>query len=202
MPSVSHAFHKRADSPDVETLRPWWTGLPMTIVDYAFGSGNRGVSLVGHDQAGGYIEYRLSLYPDQVGWEVTPGQTLNPNQYSALYQGKPIQTSMIAKCCCLECHHTSSHAVLTGHRPRLRRTRRLAASGATGRAVTHESGQLRVFVRAKTPTSPSGVLPWHPARPSSSSARSLYFGEDGSQAHAGRAMLSGFPGHHAGLEPL
>ena len=47
---VSPAFHKRADSLEVETRVDGQ--VYQTIVDYAFGSGNRCVTLVGHDQAG------------------------------------------------------------------------------------------------------------------------------------------------------
>ncbi len=110
---VSHAFRKRADSLDVETRADGQ--VYQTIVDYAFGSGNRGMTLIGHDQVGEYVEYRLSFYPDHVGWNVTPGQTLKPNQSPALYQGKPLNIDEVRRC--LECHHTNAHAVLTGTGP-------------------------------------------------------------------------------------
>ena len=116
---ASHAFHKHADSLEVETRVDGQ--VYQTILEYAFGSGNRGVSLVGHDQAGGYIEYRLSLYPDQVGWEVTPGQTLNPNQKPVLYQGKQIGIDDVRHC--LECHHTNSCRGPERLRPRVVRSR-------------------------------------------------------------------------------
>jgi hypothetical protein len=35
----------------------------QTIVDYAFGSGDRGLTMVGHDPEGRSLEYRLSYYP-------------------------------------------------------------------------------------------------------------------------------------------
>jgi hypothetical protein len=84
-------------------------------VGYALGSGNRGETLVGNDQEGEYVEYRLSFYPNHVGWDVTPGQKLKPNQNPALYQGKTISIDDVRHC--FECRHTNSHAVMTGTGP-------------------------------------------------------------------------------------
>ena len=59
-----------------------------TIVDYAFGSGDRGVTMVGHDQEGRSFEYRLSFYHGRVGWDVTTGHALQPNQDRPLLPGQ------------------------------------------------------------------------------------------------------------------
>jgi tetratricopeptide (TPR) repeat protein len=109
---VSHRFHKHSDGVEVET------GVAgqvyQTIIDYAFGSGDRGVTLVGRDQDGRSLEYRLSYYPN-VGWDVTSGQTLQPKDDTALYQGRPISADDVRHC--MVCHNTSPHAILTGIGP-------------------------------------------------------------------------------------
>lgn len=43
------------------------------VVNYAFGSGDRGVTLVGRDLAGRARELRFSYYSDGSAWDVTPG---------------------------------------------------------------------------------------------------------------------------------
>ena len=85
----------RTPSTNVETASQVETRVDgkvyQTIVDYAFGSGNRGVSLVGHDQEGEFVECRLSFYPDDVGWDVTPGQALKPDHDLGLIPGQAHQ---------------------------------------------------------------------------------------------------------------
>jgi hypothetical protein len=71
--------------------------------------------MVGHDPEGRFLEYRLSYYANGVGWDVTSGQVLKPTQNTALYQGKPMPHDAVRHC--IECHHTSAHAILTGTGP-------------------------------------------------------------------------------------
>ncbi len=112
---VSHAFHKRGDGLEVQTRVDGQ--VYRTIIDYAFGSGERGVTMVGHNEEDRSFEYRLSLYHNSVGWDVTTGQALQPNQDSALYQGREIGPDDMRHC--IDCHHTNSHAVLTSTGPEL-----------------------------------------------------------------------------------
>jgi Cytochrome c554 and c-prime len=107
---VSHAFRKSGQSLEAETRVD--VQVYETVIDYAFGSGNRGVSLVGHDQKGEYVECRMSFYPDDVGWDVTPGQTVKPDKDPGLYQGKHLSIDDVRRC--VECHHTNAHAVMSG----------------------------------------------------------------------------------------
>jgi formate-dependent nitrite reductase cytochrome c552 subunit len=86
-----------------------------TIVDYAFGSGDRGTTLVGHDMAGLSLEYRLSLYPDPVGWDVTSGQVRQPGQQAAHYQGHSLSIDEVRQC--IGCHGTNPHAIITAKGP-------------------------------------------------------------------------------------
>jgi tetratricopeptide (TPR) repeat protein len=109
---VVHAFHKRGESLEVETRGE--EQLYQTIVDYAFGSGDRGLTLVGHNPEGQSIEYRLSLYPEGMVWDVTTGQTLHPGR-DALYQGHAISIDDIRHC--MGCHNTNPHAILAATGP-------------------------------------------------------------------------------------
>ena len=112
---VAHAFHKRGDGLEVETRGD--DQIYRTVVDYAFGSGDRGLTLVGHDPAGRFLECRLSLYADRLGWDVTTGQTLQPGQQTALYQGHFLSSDDLRHC--ISCHNTNPHAILAAasHRP-------------------------------------------------------------------------------------
>ncbi len=82
-----------------------------TIIDYALGSGDRGLTLVGHDPSGRALEYRLSFYPDRVGWDVTTGQATEGDLPAERYAGRPMAVDEVRTC--LNCHNTNAHAVLT-----------------------------------------------------------------------------------------
>ncbi len=110
---VVHVFHKRTDGLEVETRSDGQ--VYQTIVDYAFGSGDRGLTLVGHNPQGQSIEYRLSLYPDGMGWDVTTGQPLHPGHQAALYQGHFLSIDDVRHC--MSCHNTNPHAILTAAAP-------------------------------------------------------------------------------------
>ncbi len=110
---VSHAFHKRDNGLEVETRGDGH--IYQTIVDYAFGSGDRGLTMVGHDSAGRPLEFRLSLYPDRVGWDVTTGQAVQPGQQDALYQGRSLAADELRHC--IGCHFTNPRAILTATGP-------------------------------------------------------------------------------------
>ena len=86
----------------------------QTIVDYAFGSGDRGLTLVGHDRENHPFEYRLSHYPAPVGWDVTSGQPTHIEQ-PARYQGTRITADAVRRC--LMCHTTNPYAITTGSGP-------------------------------------------------------------------------------------
>jgi tetratricopeptide (TPR) repeat protein len=109
----SHTFHKRGDGLEVETHGDGQ--IYQTIVDYAFGSGELGLTLVGHDPEGRSLEYRLSLYPDRLGWDVTTGQARQPGQQTAFYQGKSLSVDDVRHC--ISCHHTNPRAILTATGP-------------------------------------------------------------------------------------
>ena len=65
------------------------------VVDYAFGSPDRYVSLVGHDPAGQSFVLRLSHYqdgPDHAGWVRTTGHTSDA-EGGRDFLGKPLDAA-------------------------------------------------------------------------------------------------------------
>jgi tetratricopeptide (TPR) repeat protein len=109
---VSHGF-ERGDGLEMRT--EVGGQVYRTIVDYAFGSGDRGLTLVGHNQEGQSLECRLSYYSGGMGWDLTTGQSARPDQPTSLYQGKPLAIDDLRHC--MNCHNTDPHAVLTGTGP-------------------------------------------------------------------------------------
>jgi tetratricopeptide (TPR) repeat protein len=109
---VAHAFDRDVDRLEVRTRVK--DRVFRTIVDYAFGSGDRGLTLVGHDPEDRPFEYRLSHYPDPTGWDVTSGQPAHVDQ-PAQYQGTRITADAVRRC--LVCHTTNPHAITTGSGP-------------------------------------------------------------------------------------
>jgi Flp pilus assembly protein TadD len=112
-PRVTHSLAKD----DLGVLHQETTANGRTIravVDYAFGSGDRGLTLVGHDEKGAMRELRLSSYRTGLrsGWDVTFGQQQEPFD-TELYLGQPLEEDAVRKC--LFCHVTNPWAVLTGN---------------------------------------------------------------------------------------
>ncbi len=86
------------------------------VVDYAFGSGDIGRSLIGRDEAGKVRELRLSVYQaeSRLLWDVTPGQPAHPPAAED-YLGVPMTPDHLYGC--FGCHVTSPRAVLQGTGP-------------------------------------------------------------------------------------
>jgi hypothetical protein len=110
---VSHTFEKTADGLKVRTR----TEGPVfeVVVDYAFGSGDRGLTPVGHDADGRSLECRLSFYPDQAAWDVTSGQPLDADQPAATYAGRALTSDALRNC--MDCHTTNPRSILTATGP-------------------------------------------------------------------------------------
>jgi tetratricopeptide (TPR) repeat protein len=79
------------------------------LVDYAFGSGHRGVTLVGHDEKGRMRELRLSHYADGPAWDVTTGHPPQPPPGED-FLGRFLTTDQLLSC--FECHTTVARAAL------------------------------------------------------------------------------------------
>jgi tetratricopeptide (TPR) repeat protein len=91
------------------------------VVRYAFGSGDRGLTLVGRDPDGHAYEMRLSDYPEVHGqgvgapaatrWDKTSGHPPNPTRAEE-YLGQPLTEGQVRRC--LLCHVTDPRAITEG----------------------------------------------------------------------------------------
>lgn len=104
-PTTTHTIHR-----DGDVLR--WESrskgrVVAAVVDYLFGSGDRGVTPVGHDDAGHPVELRLSHYKELDGWDITTGQPKHP-EHSGPSVGEPLRPDSVRHC--LACHTTNWRA--------------------------------------------------------------------------------------------
>jgi tetratricopeptide (TPR) repeat protein len=90
-----------------------WTA----VVQYAFGTGDRGLTLVGRDEKGQSRELRLSRYSAQQTphWNLTAGQTEHPSE-AGEFLGRPLDADGVRRC--LLCHVTNPRAILEAAGPR------------------------------------------------------------------------------------
>lgn len=102
---VKHSLRKTAHGLDFDTQVDGQT--VRAVVDYAFGSGDRGLTLVGHDDQGRSRELRLSRYAEMNGWDVTNGQDAHPSPADR-YLGKLLTADLTRRC--LDCHTTDARA--------------------------------------------------------------------------------------------
>ncbi len=77
--------------------------IERAVVEYAFGSGDRGRTFVGTDEAGRARELRLSQYEGGSLWDVTTGQSRDPSDPHDLL-GRPVGADELRRC--LDCHTT------------------------------------------------------------------------------------------------
>ena len=78
-------------------------------MEYAFGSGDRGLTLVGRDQRGTPRELRFSHYPSvPAGWDITSGHPPKPQPGNAL--GEPLNGDGLRRC--VFCHTTHAPSAI------------------------------------------------------------------------------------------
>jgi tetratricopeptide (TPR) repeat protein len=109
-PKVSHTLERiAADRLQQETQVEGQTF--RAIVEYAFGSGDRGLTLVGREDNGQARELRLSHYPAETGslWDVTAGHPLQV-PVPVDYLGQTLTEDSVRRC--VLCHVTDPRAVL------------------------------------------------------------------------------------------
>ena len=68
------------------------------LVDYAFGSGDRGLTLVGHEHSGRAREIRLSYYGDGSTWDVTSGHLTQLPSGENFWDGPSVLMTSTAVC--------------------------------------------------------------------------------------------------------
>jgi tetratricopeptide (TPR) repeat protein len=102
------------------------------VVQYAFGSGGKGRSMIGHDEFGNIRELRLSVYQSgpTLLWDVTPGQP-GHQANAEYYLGTPMTPGRLYNC--FRCHVTNPRAVIMDSGPE-------ALDGAIGCEKCHGPG--------------------------------------------------------------
>jgi len=76
------------------------------VVEYAFGSGNVAITLVGRESAGVPRELRLSHFGRAAAWDVTTGHFSQPADRHE-FLGRDLGRDGVRRC--LECHSTNAH---------------------------------------------------------------------------------------------
>jgi tetratricopeptide (TPR) repeat protein len=119
-PSVAHALRRDAEGRIHQQTQAAGRAFDA-VVQYAFGSGDRGMTLVGRDPAGHAHELRLSDYPEEHGrepsghtaarWDLTSGHPYRPDRAEE-YLGQPLSEDAVRRC--LSCHVTDPKAIVDG----------------------------------------------------------------------------------------
>jgi tetratricopeptide (TPR) repeat protein len=114
-PGVAHNLERAAGGP-VQQKTQIDGKILSAVVVYAFGSGDRGLTLVGRDDHGQYHELRLSRYSahDAPHWNVTAGQSDSPSK-TVEFLGRPLDEDGVRRC--LLCHVTSPRSILESSGP-------------------------------------------------------------------------------------
>lgn len=139
---VTHTLLKAGDHLEQETHTP--EQVFKAVVDYAFGSGDRGKTLIGHEASGLMVELRLLVYHEgaQSVWDVTSGHAPHP-PVAFGFLGMPQTDDAVRRC--FSCHVTNPQAVLETSGPE-------AADGAIGCEKCHGPGGNHLLaVAAKFP---------------------------------------------------
>jgi hypothetical protein len=105
-PGITHIFTHKNDTVRVETRAR--DKIYRALVEYALGSGDRGLTLVGRDTDGTPRVLRLSLYAGGTAWDLTPAVEPHPTDPKG-YVGRPLNDEALRLC--LDCHLTSMHAL-------------------------------------------------------------------------------------------
>ncbi len=102
---VTHTIRREGDAIEAEVHQG--NQSLKALVDYAFGSGHRGLTLVGHDETGQLRELRMSYYGKEIGWDRTTGHATHPSSLGT-FLGRPLDAEGLHHC--LDCHTTEVRA--------------------------------------------------------------------------------------------
>jgi tetratricopeptide (TPR) repeat protein len=115
---ASHHLRRDGDTLRMETQVGGQTF--RAFVEYAIGSGDRGLSLLGRDQQSRLRELRISRYGNIEplgGWDVTTGHRPRPEAIDD-YLGRPLSADKSRGC--FLCHTTDAHSKASGMGPAAR----------------------------------------------------------------------------------
>ena len=106
---VSHRL-KHVDPDMIEQETEVKEQIYSAVVEYAFGSGDRGLTLVGRGKKGQAFELRLSQYRHGTSyrWDITSGHLLQPDE-ATRFLGEPLTEDAVRRC--LSCHVTNAQAI-------------------------------------------------------------------------------------------
>jgi tetratricopeptide (TPR) repeat protein len=107
---ITHTLSHNREHYEQKTRTP--EHLYQAVIDYAFGSGDRGKTLVGHDSSGHMFELRLSVYHEgtaQLTWDVTSGHTAHPPSDEG-FLGMSLTEDGVRRC--FSCHVTNPQATI------------------------------------------------------------------------------------------
>ncbi len=104
--NVSHVFHRESNGVSVETHAD--EKVFRAVVEYALGSGDRGLTMLGRDAGGTPRVVRMSLFADRSIWDLTPAGEPHPADPSD-YVGRPLGAD--AFLFCIQCHMTGLRAL-------------------------------------------------------------------------------------------
>jgi tetratricopeptide (TPR) repeat protein len=139
-PQVKSTLIKKSDGVHMETREG--NELRSALITFAVGSGDRGLTPVGRDEAGRLRELRLSYYGDIGGWDRTTGHSLMPSDHER-YLGVVMEPDDERRC--LDCHTTN-------YRIAMDRTGPAAADRGIGCERCHgPAGNHLLAVAAKFP---------------------------------------------------
>jgi tetratricopeptide (TPR) repeat protein len=117
-PSEAKVMHrlKRVDPDVIEQQTEVKEQIYSAVVKYAFGSGDRGLTLVGRGENGQAFELRLSQYREgtKYCWDVTSGHLRQPDE-AIRFLGEPLTEDAVRRC--LSCHVTSAQAIIAASGP-------------------------------------------------------------------------------------
>jgi tetratricopeptide (TPR) repeat protein len=144
-PTVAHTLRKDGGRIEQATRTGSPDRLFQAVVDYAFGSGDRGKTLVGRAESGVSYELRLSVYGERTPhpvWDVTSGHNPHPAA-SEDFLGMRLGEDAVRRC--FLCHVTSPQAAISA-------TGAAAADHAIGCEKCHGPGGNHILaIAAKFP---------------------------------------------------
>ncbi len=114
VPNVTHELTRDANN-RIRLTTKTKDSVKHALIEYALGSGDRGLTPLARDDDGNTRELRLSFYGDIDGWDRTSGHPEHPDL--ADIQGPAEELDRVR--ICLKCHTTYWHASMYGNGPTL-----------------------------------------------------------------------------------
>jgi tetratricopeptide (TPR) repeat protein len=105
-PGMTHSFDRVNGSIRLETRAG--DKVRRALVEYALGSGDRGLTMIGRDEAGKARVFRISAYSNRTVWDLTPSASKPSESDPDSVIGRLLSAEAMQKC--LECHITSLRA--------------------------------------------------------------------------------------------